>query len=235
MPRTDVEFKTHDGVTLRGWFITPAHSEGKVPCLVMCHGWTAVKEMDLDAFAEHFASKLPIACLVFDNRGFGASDAAGGQPRLELIPSVQISDIQDAVTYAQSRDEVNAEKIGIWGSSYSGGHVLNVASIDKRVKAVISQVPLVDGKENFRRLVRSDFQPGMYQLFQQGMSKHDCYERKVLSTSLQTDSIAWPASHQQWSRSLMRTLPNQRPCQRRTATSSLPHGRINLLGRTKTP
>ena len=65
MPRADIEFKTHDGVTLRGWFITPNQSGGKIPCLVMCHGWSAVKEMDLDAFAEHFVSKLAVSCLVY--------------------------------------------------------------------------------------------------------------------------------------------------------------------------
>ena len=90
----------------------------------MSHGFSAIKEMDLDAFAEYFTSKLSIACLVYDNRGFGASDTKEGEPRQEIIPSVQQSDISDAITYAQSRKEINAEKIGIWGSSYSGGHVL---------------------------------------------------------------------------------------------------------------
>lgn len=169
MPHSDVEFKTHDNVTLRGWFFTPAnHSGGKLPCLVMSHGWTALKEMDLDAFATRFTEKLAITCLVFDNRGFGASDTAPGQPQFEIIPSVQISDIQDAITYAQSRDDIDPARVGIWGSSYSGGHVLSVASIDKRVKAAIAQVPLVDGRENFNRLVRSDFQAGMFSAFQQG-------------------------------------------------------------------
>src|SRR5262249_45437727 len=49
------------------------------------------------------------------------------------------------------------DRIGIWGSSYSGAHVLVVAAIDRRVKCVVSQVPLVSGAQNFRRLVRADF------------------------------------------------------------------------------
>jgi cephalosporin-C deacetylase-like acetyl esterase len=134
----------------------------------MSHGWTALKEMDLDAFAEHFTSKLGITCLVFDNRGFGDSDAKEGQPRSEIIPSVQHSDISDAITYAQRRDEVDPRKIGIWGSSYSGGHVLYVAAVDRRVKAVISQVPMVDGWETFNRLVRPDIQPGTNDGFEAG-------------------------------------------------------------------
>ena len=115
MGRENIEFKTIDGVTLRGWFFTPESSSGKLPCLVMAHGWSALKEMDLDAFAEHFTSKLSISCLVYDNRCFGDSD---GEPRHELVPSLQQSDYSDAITYAQSRDDVNPDKIGIWGSSY---------------------------------------------------------------------------------------------------------------------
>jgi len=167
MSREDVEFKTHDSVTLRGWLYTPsATTEGKLPCLILSHGWSAVKEMSLDKFAETFVSKLPIACLVYDNRGFGSSDAAPGQPRREIIPSMQISDIQDAITFAQGLEQVNPAKIGIWGSSYSGGHVLQVAAIDRRVKAVISQVPLVSGWETLNRLIRPDILPGMAEMFQ---------------------------------------------------------------------
>ena len=114
--RKDVEFKTTDGTTLRGWVYTPDSSSGKLPCLVMAHGWTALKEMDLDAFAEHFSSKLPISVLVYDNRCFGASD---GEPRHEIIPSLQQSDYSDAITFAQSLEEVDPEKIGIWGRSDS--------------------------------------------------------------------------------------------------------------------
>jgi cephalosporin-C deacetylase-like acetyl esterase len=141
MPRKDIEFKSSDNVTLRGWFYTPEGATvERLPCLVMVHGFSALKEMDLDLFAETFVSKLNLAVLVYDNRGFGTSDVAPGQPRQEIIPQMQISDLQDAITYAQTREEVNKTKIGIWGSSYSGGHVLYVAAIDKRVKACISQV-----------------------------------------------------------------------------------------------
>ena len=68
------------------------------------HGtWlSALKEMDLDTFAEFFTSKMELACLVYDNRGFGDSDAAEGEPRSEIIPSFQISDYSDAITYAQT-------------------------------------------------------------------------------------------------------------------------------------
>ncbi len=170
MGRTDVEFQTSDRVTLRGWFYSSdsAPTGHKLPCLVLSHGFSALKEMDLDAFAEYFVSKLPMSCLVYDNRGFGDSDAAEGEPRSEIIPMLQCSDMTDAVTYAASRPDVNPDKIGIWGSSYSGGHVLYVGAVDRRVKVVLSQAPCVSGWDNFHRLVRPDFAVGFSATFAAG-------------------------------------------------------------------
>jgi len=166
MAREDIEFKTYDGVTLRGWFYKPLETtqDTKLPCLVMSHGLTALKEMDLDMFASYFTHRMPLACLVYDNRGFGSSDTKDGEPRFEIIPSKQVSDYSDAITYASTRPDVNPSRIGIWGSSYSGGHVLWVGAVDKRVKAVLTQVPLISGWENINRLIRSDFMPSINQL-----------------------------------------------------------------------
>jgi hypothetical protein len=86
--------------------------------------------MDLTTFAERFTSKLPLSCLVYDNHGFGSSDVKEGQPRHEIIPAVQCSNISDAITYTQSRFDVDANKIGMWGGLYSGGHVLWVGAVD---------------------------------------------------------------------------------------------------------
>ncbi|KAE9364833.1 DltD N-terminal domain protein [Stipitochalara longipes BDJ] len=157
MTREDISFKTSDGVTLRGWFYRHNTSSTiPLPCLVMSHGFSAVKEMSLGNYASHFINHLSLNILVYDHRGWGASDTLPGQPRQELIASIQCSDMSDAITYAQSRKEVNQEKIGIWGSSYSGGHVLWVGAVDKRVKAVVSQLAMVNGWENLNRLVRAD-------------------------------------------------------------------------------
>ena len=86
-----------------------------------------------------------------------------------IVYSQQTSDIGDAITYAQSRDDVDSDKIAIWGSSYSGGHVLWVGAVDRRVKAVLCQAPCVDGWANFHRLIRPDFVPGLNKMFEQGM------------------------------------------------------------------
>src|SRR5215467_2558785 len=140
MTRRDIEFDA-EAVTLRGWFYPAAAGSGPGAAVVMSHGFSAVKEMYLDAFAEVFAAG-GLNVVVFDNRCFGASD---GEPRQSIDPWAQVRDYRHAITYASTLPEVDSRRIGIWGSSYSGGHVLVVAAIDRRVKAVVSQVPLVSG------------------------------------------------------------------------------------------
>jgi fermentation-respiration switch protein FrsA (DUF1100 family) len=109
--------------------------------------------MYLDRYAELMVA-AGLNALVYDNRNFGASD---GEPRQEIDPWAQMRDYRHAITYATTLPEVDAGRIGVFGSSYSGGHVLVVAAVDRRVKAVASQVPLVSGHDNFRALVRADF------------------------------------------------------------------------------
>jgi fermentation-respiration switch protein FrsA (DUF1100 family) len=109
--------------------------------------------MYLDAFAEAF-TEGGLGALVFDNRNFGASD---GEPRQEIDPWAQVRDYRHAITWAQTRPEVDTDRIGVWGSSYSGGHVLVLGAIDRRIKCVVAQVPMVSGSRNFQRLVRQDF------------------------------------------------------------------------------
>ena len=159
--RKDIEFKTEDGVTLRGWHYLPDNASGPVPTIVMAHGFSAVKEMYLDRFAEAFAA-AGFAAIVFDNRNFGASD---GEPRYEIDPWQQVRDYRDAITWAETLDETDATRIGIWGSSYSGGHVMVVGALDRRVKCVVAQVPLASGHRNARRLIRSDVLAGVQAMF----------------------------------------------------------------------
>ena len=97
---------------------------GRFPTIVMAHGFSAVKEMYLDRYAEAFA-KAGFACLVYDNRNFGASD---GEPRQEIDPWQQVRDYSDAITFAAGQPQTDAARIGVWGSSYSGAHVLVVSA-----------------------------------------------------------------------------------------------------------
>jgi uncharacterized protein len=150
--RKDISFTTTDGTTLRGWHYVP-DAPGKHPTIVLAHGFSAVKEMYLDKYAEAFAG-AGLASIVYDNRNFGASD---GEPRQEIDPWLQIRDYSDAITFAQTLEQTDPARIGVWGSSYSGAHVLVVGAIDRRVKCVVSQVPAISGSQGFRRLVRADF------------------------------------------------------------------------------
>ena len=79
----------------------------------------------------------------------GASD---GQPRQHIDPWDQIEDYKNAITYAENLPEIDPARIGIWGISYSGGHVLIVAATDPRVKSVVSNVPVIDGYQTMWRM-----------------------------------------------------------------------------------
>lgn len=159
--RKDIAFRTEDGTTLRGWHYLPDGRQGRLPTIVMAHGFSAVKEMYLDRFAETFAA-AGLAAIVFDNRNFGASD---GEPRQEIDPWQQVRDYRDAITFAETLAETDPERIGVWGSSYSGGHVLVLGAIDRRIRCVVAQVPLASGHENARRLIRADYLAGVQAMF----------------------------------------------------------------------
>lgn len=151
--RQDVTF-TSVGKKLVGWLYVPKGlKQGeKRPTVVMAHGWSAVKEMYLDDFAAKFSGG-GFVVLVFDYRNFGDSE---GEPRGHIDPHMQHEDYKNAITWASLQPMVDASRIGIWGSSYSGAHVLHLAAFDRRVKCAVAQVPLVNATDNFRRLVRAD-------------------------------------------------------------------------------
>jgi hypothetical protein len=86
-------------------------------------------QMYLDRFADAFAA-AGLSSVVFDNHNFGASDC---EPRQDIDPWRQVRDYRDAITYAETLGETDSDRIGVWGSSYSGGHVLVVGAIDRRV------------------------------------------------------------------------------------------------------
>jgi uncharacterized protein len=154
--RRDVTFKSA-GLNIVGWLYVPKGlKEGeKRPAIVMAHGWSAVKEMYLDDFAAKFADG-GFVVTVFDYRNFGDSE---GTPRSHLDPAMQHEDYKNAITWTMLQPMVDSNRIGIWGTSYSGGHVLHLAAFDRRVKCVVSQVPLTSAIDNFRRLVRADHFP----------------------------------------------------------------------------
>ncbi|WP_162805743.1 alpha/beta hydrolase [Sporosarcina sp. PTS2304] len=155
-----VEFEI-DRVSIKGNFYTPEHELQKYPTIVMSHGFGAVKEMHIDRFAKAF-SQNGFAVLLFDNRSFGESE---GTPRQEINPWQQIEDYRHAITFVSTLKEVDADRIGVWGTSFSGGHSLVLGAIDHRVKCVVSQVPTISGFENAIRRSNGEKQKKLFKQF----------------------------------------------------------------------
>lgn len=109
--------------------------------MILAHGLGGIKEMRLDAYASVF-TELGIICVVFDYRHFGGSS---GEPRQLLDINRQLQDWDAALDYTSKLEDVDNERVGIFGTSFGGGHVISVAAKDKRVKAVISQCPFTSG------------------------------------------------------------------------------------------
>jgi pimeloyl-ACP methyl ester carboxylesterase len=148
------------GVHLRGRGDAFAGPDGARPCVVMAHGFAATADSGLMPFAERFA-EAGVDALVFDYRHFGASE---GEPRQLLSIRRQLDDYAAAIAFARTLDGVDGERIVVWGSSFSGGHVVPVAVADGRVAAVVSQVPSMDGVATMLNALRKTGPAGMAKL-----------------------------------------------------------------------
>jgi uncharacterized protein len=137
--RQDIEVPLPDGVRLHGWHY--AQATAGAPVIVMSHGFGAVKEMQLDLIAEAFADG-GLNCVVYDHRNLGSS---GGEPRHHIDPWQQVSDCREVVTFARNLPGVDGARLGIWGTSYSGGHALVIGATDRRVRAVVAQGATISG------------------------------------------------------------------------------------------
>jgi fermentation-respiration switch protein FrsA (DUF1100 family) len=104
------------------------------PGVVLCHGFTAVKEVLLPEVARRLA-RLGYAALTFDYRFLGES---GGEPRRQILPMRQVEDIRNAITFLQQQPEVDPERVGLFGVSLGGANVCYAAGVEERVKATVS-------------------------------------------------------------------------------------------------
>ena len=139
-------------------------ASGKTPAIVVAHGWTGTSD-SLLKYGNAFAGAGFVA-MVIDYRGWGNSDGFVSMvdrvkttddtrfteattkvkiTRTRLVPWKQVDDIRNAISYIQGEPGVDPDRIGLWGSSYAGGHVLTVSSMDPRVRAVVSQVTGLNG------------------------------------------------------------------------------------------
>lgn len=136
-PMSGVLFRPADGLTGE-----------RRPAVLLCHGFTGVKEMALPDVASRFAA-AGYPSLTFDYRYFGDS---GGEPRHRLLPLEQVQDIRNAITYLQTLDGVDPEKIVLWGTSFGGANVIYAGAHDKRVACVIANVPVTNGPRWLRSI-----------------------------------------------------------------------------------
>ena len=140
-------------------FALKTNEEKKLPTIVMCHGWGGTaKALRSDAAVFARAGYLVVT---FDYRGWGASDGRiirageknkdGSAPDVKEIrevidPIEQTTDLLNVIHWVQTEPQCDRDRIGLWGSSFSGGHVVYAAARDPRVKATVSQVPAFDGR-----------------------------------------------------------------------------------------
>ncbi|MDE2419636.1 MAG: alpha/beta fold hydrolase [Gammaproteobacteria bacterium] len=128
------------GIKCSAYLYRPTSAEPS-PIIVMAHGLGGTRKMRLTAFAERFVAE-GYACLVFDYRHFGDSE---GDPRQLLDIQRQLADWKAAIVYARSLPNIDPKRVILWGSSFSGGHVLTTAATEPNLAAVISQCPFTDG------------------------------------------------------------------------------------------
>ncbi len=147
MKREDIAFYS-EGSRLSGHlYLADDGGDGKPkPAIVLAHGFTGVKELILPDYAKRFVEQGWIA-LTFDYRGFGTSEGRRGR----LLAPDQVEDIRNAVTYARTRTEVDADRIGLWGTSYGCGLVVQAAALDDRVRAVVAQIGIADGRASLTK------------------------------------------------------------------------------------
>lgn len=131
--RRAISFKS-DGETLHGWLYLPSEIPlgKKLPAIVTANALTGVKEINLPEYAMRFA-EAGFVTIIFDYRYWGEST---GEPRYHISPVEQREDISSALTFLARQPEVDPSRIGGWGISMGGGHMLFMATWEPRFKAV---------------------------------------------------------------------------------------------------
>ncbi len=147
MERQPITFDS-DGTRLAGWLTRPG-GEGPHPVIVLSHGLSGIAALDLPRYAEAFTA-AGFACFAYDHRNWGDS---GGWPRCESDPWRQVADMREAISFVRSLPGIDGDRLGLWGTSYAGGHVLTVTALDRRVRCAVSQVPLISGRRTFEAWV----------------------------------------------------------------------------------
>jgi pimeloyl-ACP methyl ester carboxylesterase len=141
--RSDVSFLCH-GQRIHAWHYFPGAPDltysGRAPAVIMAHGLSMTRDSGLEPYAEHFAA-AGMHVLLFDYRCFGASE---GTPRELVSVRQQVEDYLAALKFVRELPGVDRDRIGVWGTSYSGGIATQCAYEDGHVQALVLQVPNLD-------------------------------------------------------------------------------------------
>ena len=138
--RKNISF-TSQTLNIAGHLYLPEKGHGSFPLAILCHGFCGVKELLLPAYADHF-SRHGYAALTFDYRGFGKSEGEPGR----LVPAYQVEDILSAIEYSSTLDEIDSDRIALWGTSFGGANAIVAAAQDRRVKCLLVQLAFADGE-----------------------------------------------------------------------------------------
>ncbi|MGX9671072.1 alpha/beta hydrolase [Mycobacterium sp. HM-7] len=122
------------------WLTLPS-APGPHPAVVLVHGLGATRDMMLPQYEQHFAA-AGIATLSFDYRFTGES---GGQPRQHISIPEQCRDVAAAIDFLQRHPEVDADRIGLWGTSLGGMNVVRVAGSRNDIAAAVVQCAITHG------------------------------------------------------------------------------------------
>jgi hypothetical protein len=154
MNETTVNFYS-EGDKLAGLLRLPDNpGETPMPAIVQGPGWLGLKDAKLYLRYHQALTDAGFAVLIFDYRGFGGSE---GRSDL-LLPQIQLEDLINAVTYLSTRDDVDSDNIGVFGSGGTGGgNAILLAASDSRVRCAVSQVPVADGEDWLHRM-RSEYE-----------------------------------------------------------------------------
>jgi dipeptidyl aminopeptidase/acylaminoacyl peptidase len=144
----DVSFYS-EGRRLSGLWRAPDTGSGPFPTVIQGPGWLGLKDANLYVRYHQALTDAGFAVLVFDYRGFGDSEG----DRTNLSFAGQLQDLINGVSYLTSRDDVDADRISVFGSGGTGGgNAVLLAAADPRIRAVVSQLPVADGRDWLHRM-----------------------------------------------------------------------------------
>lgn len=129
-----ITFHNRYGITLAADLYIPKNASGKLPAIAICGPFGAVKEQAAGLYAQTLAER-GFLTIAFDPSFTGESS---GEPRYVASPDINTEDFCAAVDYLSTREDVDAERIGILGICGWGGMALNAAAIDTRIKATVT-------------------------------------------------------------------------------------------------